>query len=491
MLNNQEKKTSSRPYIEAVQDALKALSLRPEEIRGFEATRPGSVRYETFIDPIDEGKPDIDVPGDIDRPTSSDLEIYISKLMEYVATFLVADRLGKELGTPPLVPPQQNDHLTEYVKRILQLVGHGTGEERETEQKKYYPFPHLQALAVDVPFVDFAGFLIVLLTDYVRWNADDDSVITKAARNEAEVAFDFLTDPGVYIEDEQGIGWTFVSAQNCDDNLAKPLPKHRHVFPTVKAIMAIEHYCHSKDSDAGRVKRARALLPRTLEWLSVLARAEKGMFFASEINAAPFLLDHLYATEALLTLAPQVSEAKPLVLDALNRFLDELDKDDVTVYEFSRQMSHRIELKGSPAYLFYNDRATWATCLIVLAQGVDFLINNAAGAGQIARARKHCNNIALSLLTERQNPTQLWPQDFLQFHWVHSAVEALLSYSIYVPPQEIATSVDDIIQAADLLLRDEKFIRLFRELLIEKIKQVGRAGNRVFDEEEPGPSVSE
>ncbi len=473
-----ENKQANGVHLDAVRKALEVLTLPPEESK-----KLGMVKYEEFLDPLSDKGEKISLPCDLDRPPdTNDLGSYLIKQMEYVQTFLVVGRLEKELHISLFDPRKHNP--VPHIERILKVVGHGFGTRREEDEKKYYPYPHLRTPDVKVPFVDFAGFLIVLFTDYVRWEGSD-SPLTKAVRAEMHTAFDFLIDPDTYIQDGSGIGWGFIPGQRYETD-RKPLFLCRHVFPTARAIVAIWRYAQWKGADPDRIMRVKRLLPGILKWMSTLARGREGMFYASEENTAPYFADHIYATEALLSLAEfKVKGAKQLAVLAVDRFLGELDKGKTTVSEFERPLAYRIEdIKGINGAIGYTDRATWATCLAVLSQGVSYLRDlGEEGATRLGKVRKYCDDIAWNLLVERRNSAGLWPDKFLQFHWVLSAVEALLRYSRDVPPKELYTTVEQVGRAADRLLADETFSGVFRQMLIGKIQELVSADKALKEKE--------
>ncbi len=151
------------------------------------------------------------------------------------------------------------------------------------------------------------------------------------------------------------------------------------------------------------------------------------------------------------------------------------------MFELDRTITHRIGVKGHEGYLFYNNRATWATSLSILSQGVEILVGEDL-MSQRKQARTYCNQMVRNLLAERRNAAGLWPGQYVQFHWVQGAVESLLRYSRYVTRRSLRTSEEEIYQAADMLLKDENFINMFRETLLQKIHEVGKASGE-FEED--------
>ena len=478
---------STRPYITAVRDILKILSLCRKE------SEHEGIEWFRFNDPLLEGSEDLYFPIDVDKPGSDDLAVYIIKQMEYIQTFLVSDRLGQYLkDVPPLVPP--NLDINKYIARILKVLGRSTGEKRDTDELRYFPFPHIPSSISNVPFVDFAGFVIVLLNDYLRWWSSDDEqarLVVEAARAERETAFDFLTDQKTIIDDERGIGWGFVPAERCDTR-SLDLPLHRHVFPTARAVVGICRYCNSKGADSDRVDRAQGLLIGALDWLQTLIpSSDEGLFFASEARVPALFADHIYSTEALVTLAEaSVPGARSLALNGLNRFLNELDKGEATVVALDGAFPHWLAVKEYQGYQFYKSRLTSATCLAVLAQSVAFLVNVGAEEGAdklLPRAREHCTQLVQYLLDKGGYATHEWIDKGFQFHAVLATVEALLRYSRYVPVEKLETTVEKVLLAADLVLKDQVFIETFRKLIVDKIRQLDRTDLRSSDApEEPG-----
>lgn len=461
-LSNESKNSEIIAYVEAIRLALQALV----SFDSHELTVAGSVQAHAFRNPSDPHET-LKLPIDVDPPGSVEVADYITKLMEYVQIFLVADRLGKKLDiSPPLMPPGHD--LTPYIKIILTVIGRETGETSPGTERKYYPRPHLQMKDLEVSFVDFAGFLVVLLSDYLRWVADDDDPVSISARLGCDEALRFLIAPETYIEDEDGrVGWGFVPAGCCDEQPMRPLPQHRHVFPTARAIVAIDKYSRTPNPDVALAAQAEDVLPKVTRWLKSLQIEETGMYYPTESDTAHNFPDQIFATEALLTLSRhKQTEAGDLALNALQTLLRQEDQVRILT-DLDRSTANRVSIRG--VEVDYPSRATRATFLSTLSQGVDASI--AAGREEsTGAARKLCDQMAQDLLNKRRNPSNLWPQDFLQFHWVRGAVEALLRYSRYVPPQHMSTSKEDLLKAVDALLEEPEFVDCFKKVLLEKVK---------------------
>lgn len=458
-------------HLQAVRETLQRLAIEPGGENSFE-----TLEFRKFRDPLSDKRETVELLCDSDRAESMDVQGCIMKLMEHVQIFLVADRLGSELKIGPKLMPAGYD-LTPFIERILKAIGRGLKADRELKTLRYYPYPHLRATTSSAEYVDFAGFVIVMLTDFIRWAPDTSHPAVVAAEAELHTAMEFLTDPETIIADEdQGtVGWGFVAASQIEHSASDPLPDHRHIFPTARAIVAIYRYSQWKGRQAQLADSGQKLLPKALRWIDTLAQRSTGklLYYPTDNNEAPYFADHIFATEALLTLVEAgVDGAKNLAFDALERFLEAYD-DRRARSELDKVITHRIAVKGHRGDVFYDNRATLATCLATLAQGVEMLVGEERGKSRDL-ARKQCNGMVKILLSpDRRNHDGLWPKDFTQFHWVLGAVEALLRYDRYAQEVKLSTSVEKLEMAADLLLKDERFLDVFRKLLVEKVKEMG------------------
>lgn len=467
-------------HIDAVREALRSLAgdgSQPEE--------SFSVQRKPFDAPDSDDA--IDLPADCDSPATRDYAGYLVKQMEYVQTFLVAHRLGRELSiSPPLVPGGRT--ISPHIRRVLAAIGRGSELERPTKELRYYPLPYLPAeITVNVPFVDLAGFIIVLLTDYKRWVGDQQPSISAAADAEIETALEFLIDENTFIKDERGIGWAFVPKTDCPTrDVRNKLPEQRHVFPTARAVVAIRRFLASSDDDSVLAQRAKSVLPEVLSWLETLNRKDGEFFFSGDRDSSPYMSDHVYATEALITLAnlrsPEL-DARPLAVKGIEVLLKDMGRgtQQGAWGEMERLDSYPVYLASGNSLIHYKSRATRATLLATLSQGIEML-----DAGNILRnrLRSNCFQIVRDLVVNQKNPAGLWPKEYTQFHWVLAAVEALLRFSQHVPRVNLDTSVEEIHRAIDLLLRDETFASMLRELLVKKLEEVQMAVSQVEDDEE-------
>jgi len=460
-----DRTNAEKPGVAAVREALKQLALARRE-----STSAGLVRYRRFQVQGDTGAEKTWLPCDADRPPiEGSVEYYVMKLMEFVQTFLVADRVGKDITTgPPLLPPIK---LQVYIERILAVVYSG----KPGDAPRYRPFPHLKLLDVKTQFVDFAGFLVVLLTDYARWAADGKLESVQFARKAADEAMAFLVADDTFIMDKDGrVGWAFVQKTQCRESAGRPVEQHRHIFPTARAIVAIQRYADAEQIDETLVVKARKLLHGASSWIESLStRREAGLYFASDSNEQPFLADHIYATEALLSLhAQEKGQNAKLALrdrcqEAVNRLLKEVS-DQRTVVDLDRPITHHIPIKGYDADVPYDNRATVATCMSTLCQGIDVV----TAKEQRERIRRVCDRFLYMLLSDRRSPANLWPREYLQFHWTLGAVEALLRYARYVEPKVLNTTVESVEQAAEEMLDDKAFRDVFRKFLVDHIRHI-------------------
>jgi hypothetical protein len=387
-------------------------------------------------------------------------------LMEYIETFLVAHRLTKEMGVDNIWPLGFTPN--EFIRAILDVVGRSiSGGEEPRGKLRYYPRPHLQT-EVDTPFVDFAGFLVVLLLDYLKWVGGGGDQLAKAAFLEVHEAIRFLLAPATYIEDGSGVGWSFVPKGVCNEK-RWPLRQHRHILPTAWAVVAIQKYSTILGADPKLKEIAIALLPRVLDWVKQL-RTENGLFRSSERKEPLNLAGHNYVTETLLTLSDHgVSGAEDLTAEALDRFLIELSQPTARE-EFEMNLAYPVAIANKPQ-MQYGDRTTWATCLATLALGTDFLVKQGGSPDQLALARMRCNEMAAYVLLDRRQERGIWQKSGFQFHWTMTAVEALLRTTRYAQQEVFDTSVDAIVQAVDLILDDNKFKDALRSALLRAIRK--------------------
>ncbi len=111
----EKKKAATGPYVQMVREVFEILALDKEE---------SQLQYEKFRDPLSKEGGYVELPCDGDRPASDDLAAYIAKQMEYVQTFLVGARLGRELKIPPLAPPGLD--IQTQIERIGSMLGAAT-----------------------------------------------------------------------------------------------------------------------------------------------------------------------------------------------------------------------------------------------------------------------------------------------------------------------------------------------------------------------------
>lgn len=448
------------PYLRDVERALDVLNEMANE--------PGQSQFQrTFPFSMPEwGVETKAFPIDDDVPNTDEMAGYVIKEMEYVQTFLVAHRLTKEMRKEGLWPMSFGPQ--EHIAAILDVVG--SGRETVEERRRYYPRPHVGA-DMDNPFVDFAGFLVIILLDYLMWAGTGGGEVAAAARREVDEAIGFLLDPRTYIEDDTGVGWAFVQGVVCDERKGGTPALHRHILPTDWAIVAIQRYCALPDADPELRATAVSLFPRMLAWITSLKTDER-MFRSSDRPDTPTLAGHCFVLEALLPLVDSdVPGAEPLALEAVGRFLDELDRPTARD-DFERNMTFPVYITGMQGVLQYTDRTTWATCLATLALSVPFLVESLgqeAATGQVARARMHCDQMARYLVQERRDERGVWDKFYFRFHWTLTAVEALLRVNRYAQRETFETSIDAIVQAVDLVLRDSRFQNALRDTLITAI----------------------
>ena len=453
------------PYLREVQTALNVLSesLQEPKLGPIQRTFP-------FRMPEWDGQTKV-FPTDDDIPVTNSMAAYVVKQMEFVQTFLVTHRLTKEMEIESLWPLSFSP--TEQIAAILDVVG--CGKESLAERRRYYPQPHV-VVEVDKPFVDFAGFLVIILLDYLMWVGTGGGEVAAAARREVDEAIRFLLDPSTYIEDDAGIGWAFIERIECSERRGEPR-LHRHILPTDWATVAIQRYCTLPNADPELRKTAVSLLPRVLEWIANL-RTDERMFRSSERAELPTLAGHCFMLEALLALVEaEVPEAEPLALEAVGRFLNELDRPTARD-DFEMNIAYPVYITDRPGFQ-YGDRTTWATCLSTLALTVPFLVESPgqeATVEQVARARTHCEQMARYVLEERRNDLGVWQRNYFQFHWTLTAVEALVRVSRYARREVIETSVDAIVQAVDIVFRDTRFQSALRDALIPAIRRTSMPG---------------
>ena len=251
--------------------------------------------------------------------------------------------------------------------------------------------------------------------------------------------------------------------------------------------MAIQRYNDWRDKEPGLAANAIALLPEVSQWLNSLNR-QQDLYHASDKDEPPYFSDHLDATEALLTLSTVKIEGVNIegvnnsAIGALKQLIQAADNGKLD--ELNRRRTYHIAITGRDGYLAYDKRTTHGTYLATLSQGVEILTGN-ENATLREQTRKHCHRVLRDLTSKRRNKAGLWPAESLQFHSTLSSIEAILRYSHYVPRREISSSEEEIIQAADLLLSDEEFIKLFREKMLEKIEQLS-SGSLEFDDKGKG-----
>jgi hypothetical protein len=320
------------------------LSKPPED-----ATRKTTITYRNFVDPLSGDV--VLLPGDAARVYTEDLAGYIAKLVEYIQCFVSTHRLASQIPKAPLPVLPPGLVLDRHVERVLRVVGRTPGEDRddETELLKYCPRPYFRE-SLNVPFVDFAASLAMMLMDYVKWAAASESdSLTAAAKAEIRTAMKFLIDESTYISGDGGtIGWSHVPGAKCRTDGTLSLPLLRHVYPTSKALRAIQRFCSDYRND-GLVFSAKELLPGVARWLRSLGKRDpKGFYYATDVERRPYLDDHCYATDAALALREMgVERADTVAVDAVKRLANQLndgwgDLERLVVYDVRVENSYFI-----------------------------------------------------------------------------------------------------------------------------------------------------
>lgn len=459
----------SAPYLSAVRQALGSLSKRTQYSR-----------HAHPFEWVEGDKTTIDLPIDSDAPVTDNISRYLMKQMEFVETFLVADRVLKQIQEikkeERLRVSSRVPDLTKRVEIILKTVGRSIDEDSERGQLLYFPYPHYQPRAT-VPFVDFAGFLAVLLTDFLKWRGKQrDEPIDRAAKAEIETCMRFLIDPETIIETDEQIGaaWGFIAKKHCDKIDKRPVIRSQRALPTAWAVTAISAYSTLPGHNEALKEEAFELLPKVLEWLKTL-RQEEGLFFSSKSVRQVDLIGHNYVTETLLTLVEcGVTEAHDLAVEAIKRFDEYLDGDGMEEAkdEVDVTINYRIDINDQP-YTQYPDRTTWAGLLSTLsnAAGTLELIKHADVVELSGKVKSKCKIMAEHILNERRDEQGLWPRGKMQFHWVLNAVEALLRYSRYGTLESFSTSSYSVTQAINYVLNDPDFVRDFRNRILNAIKR--------------------
>ena len=462
MVSNRNGETAfTTEYINVVRLALEALS------KNFEGTYIlDGVRFQKLIISAPNKIEGI-FPIDGDSPIDDKFSSYIFKIMEYVQSFLVVERLSKEMKLGRMLPKGFDPNV--YIEYILYEIGRGLEGKRNNEMLRYYPMPHLQ-VNFDIPFIDFAGFLSILLFDFISWKGDNVSEISQAAIAEIDTALDFLINPSTFIEDDDGIGWGFIPGQKCDTRNIK-LASHRHPLPTAWAIVALCRNLSRKDLNVDIKTKINDILEKSLKWLISLRRPE-GLFGTQIKSPTEELVNHNYITEALLTLMDNdIVGSKEIGLEALERFLVTLSNTDEAFRIFDPNIQYSIRIKSTPA-LAYADHTTWATLLSTIAYGVSFLRKSEAenADDNLLLARNICAKMARHIVLERRNSANLWQRSYLQFHWVLTAVESLMRFTRFAQPDRFDTSVDAVMQAVNLALRNEQVIDVIQNQLVKTLK---------------------
>ena len=232
--------------------------------------------------------------------------------------------------------------------------------------------------------------------------------------------------------------------------------------------MAIECF-YTANVNSRLAGPAKGLLDKVLNWLKLLgSRRPEGFYFPGETNLAPYLHDHLYATEALLALDNLgIKGADELALNAVLRLLEELRNGTA---DLEYPVRYRVGISDHNADVIYENRSCIGLCLSVLARGTA-LLKGAESADKLATARKYAEQLKDRILFERRSESGLWPEEYVLFHWGLAAIESLLNYEQYVPPVKLNTTFDAISVAGDQLLADKSFRELFRRYLIKKIRE--------------------
>lgn len=451
----------SEEYIGIVRDALGALSRSPDKV----AVRDG-VRYQE-LQLSDESGQTMQIPVDGDVPFDNTVSSYVVKLMEYTQTFLVSERLAKEMRLGRVIPLSFDP--TEFIEVILAIVGRGTSDARLTDELRYFPMPHLQ-VNFGEPFVDFAGFLAVTLMDYLGWKGETGSELERGAKAEVLTAIDFLTSPETFIEDDDGVGWAFIPGCKCDTR-RNVLAEQRHAFPTAWAIVAIQKYLGLQASDLQLTERCEQILPKVLKWIETQRRHE-GLFGTSRRSAAEDMVNHNFITEALLALTDlKIEGAKELASEALTRFLNELERTEEARLAFEEIIQYPIRIEGKQQ-IAYTDHTTWATLLSTLAYGVNFLqkLSSENAEEELVRARTICAEMVRHIALQRKNDAGLWQRGYLQFHWVLTAVEGLMRYARFAQPEKFDTSMDAVVQAINVALKSDSVVEALQKEMVEALR---------------------
>lgn len=483
-------KPRQNPAVRHARDALR-------ELADFGATgeaNPGQPHLRQIDDPLHKGQK-IDIPADDDLKTVSivgtELKDHLVKYLEYIQAFLVYNRLGKVLDVSnlPSLPPID---FKLHASRIAATLNAG-GSANSAAHHGYYPMPYVE-LAQDelVPFVDVAGFVVVFSTDFVRWANQPEDPVQKLIVAEVEKALRFLLSTDCMIQDdkddeESAVGWAFVAGKDCPVGSKDDVPlSHRHIFPTARAIVAIQRYLNFPQKDETLAIQARKVLPRVLKWIKTLEeRAAGERFPPKKAIGNGNLVDHLYATEALLSLSDAemipkdaVESARGAVrtlLQQLNHggrfgetqsepYFEEGILED-TVGEID---ANQIVLKSGKR-LLYDYRATTGTCLSTLSQGIQHFTG-----GELQEERKEirdvCNSI-LKWLIKNRNASGTWPRHRVAFQWVLSTVEGMLRFQEHVIPRKVETTEEELLVALGETLQQSDVHSYLLTALIENLNR--------------------
>lgn len=406
---------------------------------------------------------------DEDGAATQNLDTYFLKVVEYCSCFLTAWRVSQKLSDPIAIRPKVP--IDDLIAGVLRSLGYDQSSMPvEGSSLRYYPQPYLMA-DLDLPFIDVASQIIILLCDYIEWSGNQNSVLSHAALLAIEQAVAFLSAPTTYISNEKdsSIGWAFLASESCDSR-KRPLNEQRHALPTAWAIAALARYLELKGETKKRrelIDAAKALLPRTLIWLKKLTMENRLCSAGEGAGQMPNLAAHNYVTEALINLADaKVSGAREAAIASVLPFLAELDRGDEAYRDFEVALTYPLYPKKG--MVGYADRAVWANCLATLASCVSLLRGDVKADLQ-PRVRRHCDEIVKKIAIHRRHQSGLWSVDYVRFHWTLAAIEGLLRYAIHATQETRSVSKDAIAFAVAAALRSPQVGEAVQRAVIEAL----------------------
>lgn len=413
----------------------------------------------------------ISVPQDSVSTAGSETSIkdHLLKLMEYLQCFLVYYRIGKNV-TNDL--PNLTFDTKQYRNRVAALVEVLTST--EDADRRYPPLPYFKQ-GKGESFIDVAGFVVVFATDFCRKNGAGDKDHDRVAEL-AHSAMRFLVDPATFIansdDNDSPIGWSFTSKRTLGAD-ADAL-KERHVFPTARAIVAIQRYVNFSNNDPDLATKALALLPRARDWIQGLIRNSEGERFIRprEKNRAGELPDHLYATEAVVALGDKelkVDVDREVVVDAVKRLVDNIEEHrDIKQFD----TANYAVLDGVKR--IYEYRTATGTFLAIMSQAMDRL--TAEQKELRIELRNTCGKIERWLMKEKDHHTNLWEKDRTLFQSQVAAVEGLLRFQQFamsgVEGIENLTW-DRLEEAVYSMLDNSDFRSVFNSALLKALNDIG------------------